>query len=537
MTFSSPITLEDAVTLLEQASDANLTIDDGISAVPTSWKEIGRRSQGAAAWLTSETPKGGCSAILGGASIPTITAILGSIIAGRSITILPLPSSEATLPSLARRLELAAVDSVLVDPSLATYRPALERIAKVNVHLLDPDRDAASSHIPSGATSATVALKQFTSGTTGEPRVLTITHGHIIENLRAIRQRTGFRESEECLISWLPLSHDMGLIGFLLQAVVTQAPLVLSDPSVFLRFPLRWMENISTFGGTISAGPNFAYARLARFLPRAAETFDLSTWRLALNGGEVVRPDVCVAFSDAARSHGFRSEAVCPAYGLGEATLAVTLPEPGSGLAVDTISIRALENGLGTPCREGVDHARQIAVLGRPLEGLTIGIVGPRDLSPLHERVVGEVLVSGPSVVGSDGAPSEAGSCLTGDLGYLRDGELVICGRLAETINVAGRSILPTEVEDAVLQLPGARAGRVVAVSMPGRETEDIGIVAEGDLDAAVVRSAVRNAIGVTPRVVRIVEAGRIPKTTSGKVQRSLCGAQLAAGAFDGPTI
>jgi fatty-acyl-CoA synthase len=334
----------------------------------------------------------------------------------------------------------------------------------------------------------------------------------------------------------LPLYHDMGLIGLLTLPMITGTDLVLAGAQDFMAAPARWMEWMSAFGGTATAGPNFAYALAARALARLGD-LDLSRWRLALNGAEPIDPSSVEDFCAAGARHGLDRRAVFCAFGMAEVTIAGTFPTPGSGMAVDTIDRRVLETDrYAAPQDPRRDGARRLARLGRAVPGLSVRVVEPETGRPMREREVGELEIRGTSVTpGYYRRPTETqrsfrdGWLRTGDLAYLVDGELVVCGRIKDVIIVGGRNVFPEDVERAVANVEGVRAGNVIAFGVEGRRgREAVVVVAESKVDdTAPVRDEVsrrvRQAVGVAPRDVVLVSPGTLPKTSSGKLQRTLC--------------
>jgi fatty-acyl-CoA synthase len=298
---------------------------------------------------------------------------------------------------------------------------------------------------------------------------------------------------------------------------------------------MQWM---SDFGGTATAGPNFSYALAARAL-RRMENLDLSRWRIALNGAEPVDPHTMRDFCDAAATFGFRATSAFPAFGMAEVAIAGTFPTPDRGLAVDTVDLRVLEtDSYAAPVPAGSTGARDLALLGRPVAGLEIRIVDPLSGNVMVDREVGELQFRGTSVTpGYYKHPEATANCFTsdgwfrtGDLGYLVDGELVICGRMKDVIIVGGRNVFPEDVERAVAEVDGVRAGNVIAFGVAGRKgREALVVVAEtktaelADRVRQDVSVRVREAVGLPPQEVVLVNPGTLPKTSSGKLQRSLC--------------
>jgi fatty-acyl-CoA synthase len=335
----------------------------------------------------------------------------------------------------------------------------------------------------------------------------------------------------------------MGLVGILMLCASNAGGLVLGAPQDFLAKPIRWMQWISDFGGTCTAGPNFAYVLATRAL-RRAEGLDLSTMRTALNGAEPIDADSFREFAAEAGRFGFDAGALFPAFGMAEVCIAGVFPEPGTGMETDLVDIRVLETErFAASATSGGRHARELAVLGRPIPGLHIRVVDPATGKECRDREVGELQIRGASVTpGYYQRPDATAELIvdgwlrTGDLAYLTDGKMVMCGRIKDVIIVGGRNIYPQDVEKAVGTIEGIRTGNVIAFGQEGRNRKQhIVVVAETKLDevddlAHQVTHVVTEEIGVPPRHVVLVEPGTIPKTSSGKLQRSACRRMFESG-------
>jgi fatty-acyl-CoA synthase len=332
----------------------------------------------------------------------------------------------------------------------------------------------------------------------------------------------------------------MGLIGLLGAPMTAGFELVLGAPQDFLSRPACWMEWLSEFGATVTGGPNFAYALAARSL-RRLERLDLSRWRLALNGAEPIDPAAVEGFLAAGAAHGLDPRSAFCVFGMAEATLAVTFPEPGTGMTVDTVDQRVLETDryAAPVAGDRTEAVRRLPFLGRPLRGLDLRVCDPDTGATMHPREVGEIEIRGASVTPGyyrhEGATADAdgdGWLRTGDLGYLVDGELVVCGRLKDVIIVGGRNVFPEDVERAVAAVDGVRPGNVIAFGTEGRKgREALVVVAETKIETGTalreaVATRVADAVGVPPEDVVLVRPGTLPKTSSGKLQRSLCRAR-----------
>ncbi len=380
---------------------------------------------------------------------------------------------------------------------------------------------------------------QYSSGSTRFPRGVTISQAAVLSNMGSIiRHGLAVRPGDRG-VSWLPLYHDMGLVGFALTPMVSQLSMDFIATSDFVRRPLLWPKVLTANGGTLSFGPTLGYDLCSRrALNGSAASFDLSTWRAAGIGGDMIRPDILERFSDTFASCGFRRSAFVASYGLAESTLAVSFASLDKGIEVDridrtqyTLNHRAMAaKGNGSAA-----GARSFAICGRAMPDHRIDIRNDAG-APLADREIGVVHIKGPSVMTgyfrdtemSSRAISEDGWLNTGDMGYMIDGELVITGRIKDLIICHGRNIWPQDIEWALEQLPGVRTGDVAAFSVTGADGAErvVIVLARRLLDAEVRREMIRTitakvhaTAGVDCEVV-LAPPRSLPHTSSGKLSR-----------------
>jgi fatty-acyl-CoA synthase len=390
------------------------------------------------------------------------------------------------------------------------------------------------------------ALVQFTSGSTSQPKGVVLAHASLGANVEAITGPAGLHVSvQDVSVSWLPLFHDMGLIGIVIGSVNARVPLVLLPPLLFLKRPGEWLRAIARHRGTMSFAPNFAYDLCVRRAPpHAAESLDLTSWRIAGCGAEPIRSATLETFAATFAAAGFRRTSFLPSYGLAEHTLAAKFHRRGEEWRTDYVRADALSlDGEAIPCAPGDPSASALVSCGRPFPGHEIRVSGEDD-RPLRERHVGEIQLRGPSVMTRyHREPSLSEDALrdgwlrTGDLGYLADGDLFVCGRRKELIIIHGRNYYPQDLEWAAGAVAGVRRGSVVAFGLhPVDGPERVVIVAEcrGRVDADRVRAsivrAVQESCGLTVHDVVVVPRGSLPKTTSGKLQRARVKARYESG-------
>ena len=378
------------------------------------------------------------------------------------------------------------------------------------------------------------ALIQYTSGSTGRPKGVLLRHDNLICNIHASGLAGKVREGD-VVASWLPLYHDMGLMGTLLLSIYWQLPFVLMSPMVFLLSPIRWLRAITDHRVTLALSPNFGYARcVARVSDDDMEGLDLSSLRVSLNGAEAVNHQTIEAFAAKFAKVGYRGNVMFPCYGLAEATVAVTFCEPGAEPIYDRVDRQALAEGRAQPCHE--NDAVVFTGCGRPVPGHDVAIVDD-DGRVLADRMVGNIVVSGPSVMSEYYRDAEKsaetirdGRLWTGDLGYQVDGVLFITGRVKDLILVRGKNYYAEDIEAAAETVDGVRKGCVVAFGVYDEACacDQLVLVSETRLGDDAARAALQQAIaakvqdviGLSVREVVLVAPGSLAKTSSGKRQR-----------------
>jgi fatty-acyl-CoA synthase len=379
----------------------------------------------------------------------------------------------------------------------------------------------------------------LTSGSTGSPKAVQITHANFVANAEAMFAGANVDVDYDVIVSWLPCFHDMGMTGYLTVPMYYGVELVKITPMDFLRDTLLWAKLIDKYKGTMTAAPNFAYNLFAKRLRRQATPgqFDLSSLRWALSGAEQVDPADVEDLCDAGTPFGLNPGAIIPAYGMAETTVALSFSECGGGMVVDEVDADLLAVlHRAVPATRG--RTRRLVSLGRPLQGMEARIID-EDGSVLPARGVGVIEVRGEPVTkgyitvgGFLPAQDEQGWYDTGDLGYLTEtGSVVVCGRVKDVIIMAGRNIYPTDIERAATRVAGVRPGCAVAVRLDAglsRETFAVAVESKGHDNRAEVRRIEHQVahevfaeVDVRPRNVVVLQPGMIPKTPSGKLRRA----------------
>ncbi|MDH7971415.1 fatty acyl-AMP ligase [Sphingomonas sp. AR_OL41] len=465
----------------------------------------------------------------------------GVIYAGGWPVPLPLPTSFGGRDSYIEQLR---VQLASCDPTMLIYPPELAQMAGDAAHLVGiegidwsefAERAAPEASLPTADGSA-IAYLQYSSGSTRFPHGVAITHHALLNNLASHSHNMEVCGTDRC-VSWLPWYHDMGLVGCFLSPVANQVSADYLKTEDFARRPLAWLDLISrNKGTTLSYSPTFGYdicSRRIGTLSHVADRFDLSRWRVAGNGADMIRPDVMQHFVDAFADAGFKASAFLPSYGLAEATLAVSIMPPGEGIRVELVEetqLSGVAHGQDRPQRY-----RAIVNCGKPARDMRVEI-REEDGTPLPERAIGKVWCTGPSLmVGYFRDPEATAACMkdgwldTGDMGYLSDGYVYIVGRAKDMIIINGRNHWPQDIEWAVEQLPGFKAGDIAAfaITTPGGEETPAVLVQCRSSDEAErvrlrdeIRERVRSVTGMNC-VVELIPPRTLPRTSSGKLSRA----------------
>ncbi|HWS53774.1 MAG TPA: AMP-binding protein, partial [Pyrinomonadaceae bacterium] len=536
---------------------------DGEGAeVTLTYGELDARARSVAALLQELKAGGGRVLLLYPSGLEYVAAFFGCLYAGAAAV-------PAYPPKLNRHLSRvrAVVSDARAEVALTTaavlarvgrlfeQAPDLRRLRWLTTDDLDAAR--ADEWREPRAAGGDLAFLQYTSGSTSTAKGVMVTHDNLLRNERMIESAFG-QTPASITVGWLPLYHDMGLIGNVLQPLYTGTPCVLMSPTSFLQRPARWLSAITRYRATTSGGPNFAYDLCAeRIGPEERRLLDLSSWDVAYNGSEPVRADTLERFARAFAPCGFRPEAFLPCYGLAEATLLVSGKKRAGGAVLKTFEAGALERHRAVEARDGGEAVRRLVGCGEPAPGQKVLIVDPDTRAPRPPGRVGEVWVSGANVArGYWGRPEESGEVFgarlagtgegpflrTGDLGFVSGGELFVTGRLKDLIIIRGLNHYPQDIErTAGSSHPALRPGGGAAFSIEVGGEERLVVVQEvagrrhPDLPSAVeaIRQAVAEEHEIRAHGVTLVRAGELPRTSSGKVRRRDCRSLYLSGGFE----
>lgn len=505
------------------------------------WDAIHQQARHIAGGLADAGIRPGAAiGVLAGLPADIAPACQGVWMRGASVTMLHQPTPRTDLAVWAKDaqtvIDMIAAEVVILGEPFDVAKPLLEErgISVVTIEQLR----AGPAIDPVPTAESDIAFQQLTSGSTGSPKAVQITHENFYVNAYAMVGRIKFSIDTDVMVSWLPLFHDMGMVGFLTVPMQLGAEVVSITPLDFLRSPLLWAELMGKYRGTVTAAPNFAYSLLARRLAQAPDgAVDLSSVRYMWNGAEPVDPETMVALAEAGERFGLDPAALAPAYGMAETTLAASIPDPDQGQVLDWVDPDFLE-AMSRAVPSTRPNARAMATLGRMVPDLE-GRVVDDEGQILPARGVGVIEVRGPAVThgyltvdGPIAAQGAHGWLNTGDVGYFtEEGLVVVCGRVKDVIIMGGRNVYPTDIERAAGSVAGVRPGNAVAIRLDaGQKRESFAVAVETNafedpeevkrIEREVVHAVVAD-IGVRPRVVAVLGPGSIPKTSSGKLRRA----------------
>jgi acyl-CoA synthetase (AMP-forming)/AMP-acid ligase II len=534
-----------------QFLDARLCVTSQIS-----YGELDRR----AALIAAQLRAAGCSGkpvlLAYPSCLEFVPALFGCFYAGSTAVTIPIPvmepqrALERALPIM-EDAEPCAVLTLSDRPAALPHERNLAGASLIATNTVDPDGPQYHGDQPD---PSSVALLQYTSGTTGTPRGVIISHANLMANQQVLTEAFNI-SSEDRAVCWLPLYHDMGLIGAVLQTVFVGGSCALMSPLTFLQRPMRWLEAIGKFRATIGMAPNFAFELCARRAGATAADLDLSSWRLAICGGEPVREEILTRFADFFAPYGFVSSAFAPCYGLAESTLLATSPGSGDKI-ISAASPNAGPIGVLSADR-GSNGGRVHVCCGKPAKNHEIAIVNPESRQRVPNGDEGEIWLRGPSVAKGywrkdeqtvetffaeiRGEPTAGGWLRTGDLGFVGVEGLFVTGRRKDLIILRGANIDPLDVEMLARGSHEAVTNSFAAAfGIEGDETEAVVLMLE--VDRSIMRSrevepvieavtrALNRTFGFGLHDLVLVAPGSLPRTTSGKIQRHLCRQRYEAG-------
>ncbi|MDE1528485.1 non-ribosomal peptide synthetase [Pseudomonas carnis] len=522
-------------------------------SVVLSYRDLDQRARTIAAALQANAGLGERAVLLFPSGPDYVAAFFGCLYAG--VIAVPAYPPESTRRHHQERLLSIISDAepllLLTIASLSEGLAQIENAPKVlSVDTLEAQQ--ADQWVAPDLKADDIAFLQYTSGSTALPKGVQVSHGNLVANEVLIRRGFGIDlNPDDVIVSWLPLYHDMGLIGGLLQPIFSGVPCVLMSPAYFLGRPLRWLEAISEYGGTISGGPDFAYRLCSeRVSESALERLDLSRWRVAYSGSEPIRLDTLERFAEKFAACGFTPNNFFASYGLAEATLFVAGGTRGRGIPALRLDEQALAANRAEP-----GQGPAIMSCGTSQPNHAVLIADPHTLTELPDQCVGELWATGPSIAHGYWRNPQASAktfvqhagrtwLRTGDLGFIRDGEVYITGRLKDLLIVRGHNLYPQDIEQTIeREVEVVRKGRVAAFAVNDQGLEGIGIAAEISRSVQkilppealikAIRQAVAEACQQAPSVVVLLNPGALPKTSSGKVQRAACAIRHADGSLD----
>jgi len=535
-------------------------VDGEQQAVTWTYRELEWRSHAIAAQLQALGLTGERALLLYPPGLDYLAAFFGCLSAGVVAVPAYPPRNQRNTPRILSILQDAQAAIVLsTSQALGQIQSLFGTVNDTSLKWLATDNltlDIAQAWQEPSINQDTLAFLQYTSGSTGTPKGVMLTHGNLLHNVAATYLYMEHSPSSK-FVTWLPIYHDMGLIGGVLQPLYGGFPCIMMSPALFLQRPYRWLHAISQYGGTTSGAPNFAYELCTqKITPEQRSTLDLSSWSVAFNGAEPIRHETLERFAQTFAECGFRSEAFYPCYGMAEATLMVSGSVKTTLPKVKTIKKSSLESNHIVDATPGAENSVSLVSCGRSLPQQQI-IIANSDLTRCPANQVGEVWVSSPSIGKGYWNRSEEtaqtfhaylqdtaeGPFLrTGDLGFLHEGELFITGRAKDLIIIRGRNLYPQDIElTSECSHSVLRQGSSAAFTIEIDREERLVIVQEVEFRAkpnveevaAAIRQAVTEEHEVQVYGVVLIKAGTIPKTSSGKIQRRATKAQFLAGGLE----
>ncbi|MFV1968725.1 MAG: AMP-binding protein [Pirellulaceae bacterium] len=541
--------------------------DDGCEEASRSYRALHQRAMSIGAELQSRAAPGEHVLLLYPSGLDFVEAFFGCLYAGVIAVPVSPPHHKRSTSSLEHILNISNPSLVL---STAAHREQAQHSYARVPGLIEPSwidteecEDERQDHwCDPRVDGQSIAFIQYTSGSTGAPKGVVVSHANLLHNSSLIHQSFG-NSPESSAVFWLPLYHDMGLIGGVVQPVYCGGSCTLLAPAAFLQRPYLWLDAISRTRATVAGGPDFAYDLCSRKIsPAERSRLDLSCWDIAFTGAERIRAGTLDRFVDTFGPCGFRRKAFFPCYGLAEATLIVSGGPRSADPTVIHVDADDLAGNQVCPVPTDRNRARHLAGCGKSFPGQRILIVNPHSRQPCGEGQIGEIWVRGPSVAQGYFAQPDATESVfcgyladsnegpflrTSDLGFLHDQQLFVTGRLSDLIIVRGKNYYPEDLEQSVEQAhAGFRAGGCAAFAMDDEDQERLVIIQEIeprqrrdlDIDSALhaIRTVVPTHHGLEVHTIVLAKAGTIPRTSSGKKQRSVCRNRYLDGQLDALT-